>query len=394
MDCNLLLGITTIGLYVLLLAIEKQRNLYFILAGIIWGISYYAYVLSYFGSTLFLGILLCYLLRIKKISWRQVFYFGIPVLLLAWPLFIMVMINVLKLPQIKTNIFTIPLIPIDRVGEISFTNLWDNFVVTLRMILTEDGIYSNSFPQYYTMYRISIPFAILGIFKVTIETVKSVLNKKYSVDIVFALLFYCWIFVGILTGDAPTIYRVNGIFFALFYCVLYGIRYAYQILKKWVNSAPVLEGSLKEAVRNIDLLGQKFILFILFLYATCFVRFTHYYFGDYLENIEPSFMFYDTYEEITRFIETETGSPKSVYVDNPNIQYVYYFLTDRVNPFEANINENGTGSYWKYVFGLPEEIDTEAIYIVKTFNDNYINKLSDYPFEVYTSGMYSCYYMK
>lgn len=162
LDCNLLLGMSTISLYILLLAEEKKRSVFFILGGVLWGITYYTYALSYISSTLFLGVILCYWLYMKRITWKNVFCFGIPVLLIVSPLLLLVIINTFNLPQIETSLFTIPKLPMYRSGSITFTNMWVNFWTTVKVIFTKDWTPYNAFDKYFTMYRLSIVFAVIG----------------------------------------------------------------------------------------------------------------------------------------------------------------------------------------------------------------------------------------
>lgn len=86
------------------------------------------------------------------------------------------------------------------------------------------------------------------------------------------------------------------------------------------------------------------------------------------------------------------GEPKVVYT---NIPYIYYFLTEKINSFEANIQENGTDTYWKYVFELPEDWDMNEIYILRETSEKHINELEAAGVETYyESGMFRCYYLK
>ena len=69
-----------------------------------------------------------------------------------------------------------------------------------------------------------------------------------------------------------------------------------------------------------------------------------------------------------------------------------FTLSAEVNPYEAGLTETYPETYWKYVFHLPEEIDENAIYIVRETNTDYKSRLQEMSFDVYRSGMYECYY--
>lgn len=391
LDCNLLLGISTFGLWLLLIAEEKKKSLWFILAGVVWGICYYTYALGYLGNTLFLGVLLLYWLYHKRITWKWAFCFGIPILLMVWPLVLMLVINSLGLEELAIGPVTIPRLPQYRGGELSLSNMWEHFWTAWEVILTQDGLSYNALDNFYTMYRISIPFAVAGAVRMTVDMMKDIIYRWYAGYHPLVILLYAWILMGMITGGSgPNINRLNGIFFALLFCVLYGMRYLWNALKNWLYGKPPRENSLKEALLSWKNPERKIGWIILALYIGCFVSYAQYYFCKYPQDIYPQDFFADTCKEITDFIEIGTGEPKVVYMD---ASYIYYLLGAEEDPYEANLTETKPETYWKYVFHLPEEIGTDSIYIVRETNEAYKARLQEYPFEVYHSGMYDCYYM-
>lgn len=219
---------------------------------------------------------------------------------------------------------------------------------------------------------------------------KTLLKKEYSKHMVFFILFLSYLFLGMLLGDGgPNINRLNGIFFALFYCVLYGMRFSYNFIKNY-NFKIRGKDSLLRMVFDYPQIEKKVALIILFIYGCYFLTFANYYFNKYPEEMLPV-LFADTYKDITDFIETETGEPKVVYT---NTSYIFYYLSERLNPFEADLSQNGTDTYWKYVFSLPDGIDEGAIYVLKKDSETvqFIEKIEALGFEEYESGIFKCYY--
>ena len=389
LDCNLLLGISSFGIWTLLIAKDKKKMIFFILSGIVWGVCYYTYALGYLGNTLFLGIILLYWLYHRKITWRNALGFGIPILLLVWPLVLMLGINFLGTEDMVVGPFTIPHLPSFRVSKLGLANIWERFYTTWKVILTRDDLPYNALDDFYTMYRISIPFAIIGAIRITIDIIKDLLHRRYAEEHLLGFLLYAWLIVGILIGYGPNINRLNGIFLALFFCILYGMRYALNSLQNWLNKKPVEKDSLKEALLSVRHLSAKVTGMILVIYFCCFISFFHYYFFKYPLDVYPQDFFADTCKDILDFIETDTGKPKVVYMD---ASYIYYLLSAEEDPYEANLLETNPDTYWKYVFHLPEKIDENAIYIVRETNTEYLEKLQQMSFDVYQSGMYKCYY--
>jgi 4-amino-4-deoxy-L-arabinose transferase-like glycosyltransferase len=65
LDCNYLLGFTTLSCYLMLLAVEKKKNYLFMITGLSFGFTLYSYALAYILVPLFLFLSVIYL-YIKK----------------------------------------------------------------------------------------------------------------------------------------------------------------------------------------------------------------------------------------------------------------------------------------------------------------------------------------
>lgn len=92
----------------------------------------------------------------------------------------MVIINTFNLPQINTPFFTLPWMASYRSGEFVFTKMCDNFLLTVKTVIIKDWLPYNAFDKYYTMYRISILFAIVGGIVLFVNMLKKILRKEYS----------------------------------------------------------------------------------------------------------------------------------------------------------------------------------------------------------------------
>lgn len=390
LDCNLLLGISIFGVWMLLRAEEKKKTCYFVLAGIVWGICYYTYALGYIGSTLFLGSLLVYWLYHKKITWKQAFCFGIPILLMVWPLVLMLIINSLGMEKVVIGPFTVPRLPEYRGGELTLDDVWGRFRTVWKSILTRDNLSYNALDHFYTMYVISIPFAVIGAIKMIVDMIKDIIRHRYSAWHPFVLWFCSWLLVGSITGGTgPNINRLNGMFFALLFCVLYGMRYILEAFRNWLYNGTIKKGRIKKALLSINCLDKKIQGIVLLAYFCCFFFFAGYYFIKYPKDIYPQTLFADTCEDIIEFVEREREETTAVYMD---ASHIYYLLSIKADPYEVNLTETRPETYGKYTFYLPDEIDENAVYIVRETNTEYCARLQEMSFDVYHSGMYNCYY--
>ena len=86
MDCNLMLAVSVIFLYLMARAVRVQRVTAYVAAGIAGGVLLYTYVISYVVLPVFIVLLLVYLLSIRQLRFCHVLALGIPLAVLAAPL--------------------------------------------------------------------------------------------------------------------------------------------------------------------------------------------------------------------------------------------------------------------------------------------------------------------
>ena len=380
LDCNLMLGVTTIGLWLLLKAISKKKFQWYLVAGLVWGISFYTYAISYIFTSLYLLAMGIYLLWCKRSNWKQLLVFYFPVGLLGLPLLAMIFINTFELPQIVLGIVTIPRLPFYAGSEFEFKHLWSGFCNAFSCILGNDTLSYNALPGFYTFYGISIPFILYGICVLIKQGIEQIRKRQFCLDTVMLI----WIVVGMLIlsmikGNGVNINKSNAIFFAIFYCLIVGIE---------------------TIIDNVSYGGYKCSRWVLptfvVAYVICAISFVTYYFLRYPSELYPQAYFADEYRDILDYIETDTGEPKSVYVTSEVQPYIYYLVSAQISPYEYDMSrENATETYWKFLFYFPDSISPEnCIYIVRETDENYISVLEEYPFECYSSGMYRLYYIK
>ena len=151
LDCNLMLGMFTISIYLLLKAINNKKASSFLLAGCMFGLTLYSYALSYLLVPLCLFFVLVYLIYTKNITFKNFLFFTIPLILLSLPLILNVLINMGLINEIHTRFFSIPKMKTNRVSEIRLSNFWVN-LLDLKNYLIGDGIIFNAIPKYGPLY--------------------------------------------------------------------------------------------------------------------------------------------------------------------------------------------------------------------------------------------------
>ena len=106
-------------------------------------------------------------------------------------------------------------------------------------------------------------------------------------------------------------------------------------------------------------------------------------------------MFRGIYSEILQAVREETGTEKTIYIQGP---YIYYLLSEKVNPYSVRLVEDKLDSYENAVFQLPvslEEDAEESVYIVYKDYEEYIENLREnYNFNELEDEIYCCFYTK
>lgn len=387
LDCNLLVNMLTISIVFLWNALSKEKKPLFLGAGILWGLTYYTYSISYLSNT---GILFCiflYRLVISKnkkktiVNWSFLF---LPVLILALPLVLMLFVNQFDLNQFQLGMLTITKLPEYRAGEISFSNVTNNLSQIFQVIFFKDWLPYNAFDRYYTMYPISIPFIIIGLAVSLTEAIRMIKKRENSLIAIWILVFICYLCMGLLIGgDGINVNKMNGIFFSQFFLLISGLRHFIKVMAK------------KSFYCARGVFG---LLMISYLVAFC--SFSRYYFEEYGSPAHTQILFADTYDEVIKELGNRNMDCKTIYIDQ---DLIYYFWGQEIPPFDTPYKITGPNVYeyqsiatW-YYFGDKafEDVYTgKAIFICQAENAIVRDMLMERGItEQFTCGMYVCYYM-
>ena len=370
LDCNLMSSMILIATYALL---SVKKPLGYIVSGILFGITLYTYILSYIIVPIILLFIMMYLLYIKKIKIRNIIQMGIPLVLLAVPLILNLMVNNGILPEIRTDLFSMPRLFIysNRASEISLYNIPENiFVIFIRMFAADPCNY-NSFVEFGTLYYISIPFAIIGIIKILEDFKNKLKSKEINLDIVFLILFASS-FVFDIFVHGIWVNTINGIYIPLIYIVTKGI---YEVVTKHKKI-------------GILIFGAYFVSFIIFM---------SYYFG-YYGSINTDVGFNKSTIEVVKYIEeNDKFDGKKINIKTGAVQpHIYTLIGNETNPKEFMKDKVMSGtlvfSYGRYIF-YNSNINKETIYVIKNTYIDMIEKLlqEGFKFEEF-EDLYIFYY--
>jgi len=371
LESYLLFPLLLISMYLLLKAINTKKNIYYVFAGILFGITLYTYAVSYLIIPIFLIFILIYLLRIKKINFKNILFFGIPLVVIALPLVLMLAINSGILPnEITTNFLSIPKLWQFRGGEFALKNIIENLNI-FGVLLSKDFLVYNGFSKFGTLYYISIPFLIYGFIKTIISTKKAIQKKEFSIDYVMLVAFIVILFVSLLTSSI-NINKANAMFIPFIYFIAIGIT---------------------NVIKN----RKKFGYIIFILYMIHFIYFANYYFVEYPKTVRDTTYFVSV-DDLNEAIDAaKLRTDDTIYISGNNFvqPYIYALLYDELSPYDfASSYERKNDdviSYGRYKFEFNEEIDTDGVYIIFN-NDEFMESLIENGFIRILYGNYNVLY--
>ena len=223
LDCNLMLGMTTLFLYGMMKAVDSGKAGDYALAGVFAGVSLYTYAICYAIMPIFLMVIFVILLFSRKLNVLRAICFAVPLGILALPLLVTQYVNITGSESIVFGIITMPALTFYRGGEIMAPTL-SGFINALKNIFLYDSLDYNSIPAFGTMYYITIPFIAAGFIRSFIAIGKSFKEKELNFALLPLLWFLSELLIGsMLGGDGPNVNKMNGIFFTLAFFAAFGM---------------------------------------------------------------------------------------------------------------------------------------------------------------------------
>ncbi len=358
LDCNLMLGMFTVCIYSLLKAIEKEDKLSYFVAGLLFGLTLYTYALSYIIIPVCLLFVLLYLIYTKKVKISYAMWFIVPLLILAMPLIVNVLVQLEIIQQVKTSYFSLLKMKSQRASELSFSlaSIIDN-IKSVPNLLKNDSVYYNAFPKFGTLYLFSKPLVLLGLL-VTIKRAFVDIKKREFNKNMYILLLFLGNFISMLFIFHGYFYinHLNSIYIFLVFFLACGMKKVCEYLKKY-----------------------WFLIIIIYLLA--FVYFCYFYFGEYsrIHNL-PSFD-----EGYSLAIKDAYSHSKQVYASEIPAGTLWAANSLQLSPYKYKENAD----FYSFKFHIPKKLDDRYSYVVK-MDDYSKQKFKNYQckkFEKY----YSCY---
>ncbi len=379
LDCNLMLSIVTVALYFLTKAVNSEKNAYYILSGLFFGITLYTYILSYLMLPLFILLLFIYLMLIKKFSIKNFFALCLPFGILGLPLFLEQLVNMDILPEF--SLFCSDFMKLDfyRSSELSFSGFFSNLPNILYLLFGGDPLAFNSFKEFGPILWCSVPLILLGGADGIRKAAASFGSKTPDLSFIFVLYVFSVYFVSLLLPSFNT-YNSNGIYAG------FAVLFAGGIM--FVAKAP-----------SPLLLRQISVSVILFLTGMAFLLYGEFYFrrqisvygqlpvfistepGDMLKYVEETYV-----REGNTKIYTEINYHERDYSD---LCIAHFTETDPSvwREYEKNRESSDPAFMGNIAFSFPAEFDEneDAVYVLGTDWNHIVSYLTSIGYKTDTS---------
>ena len=353
LDAYLLFPMMIFSVTVFYYAVRSEKARWFFLSGIVFGLTLYSYSVSFMLVPALLGISLIYLLIIRKVTWKNIIALGIPLFLLAVPLMLMLAINNGLIGEIRTRFFSIPQLISYGVTEVGFINMINCLKFgpnnVFYNLFINDNLLYNVVPAFGTIYYVSIPLFLYGLFLSVKRCIRAVKEKDISFDLIMLSLFFAVLLVSMII-DKTNVNRSSGIYISIIYFLTLGCL---EILKK----------SRKAAVAAAV------------VYLVSFAFFLNYYFTDFSRDLDSDILFASVsdLDDALDFVETVYQGDETVYVLGRSRPYIYTLLSRQVDPYTFNekmilSNDGYVKIFDKYRFRL-DAVLPDCIYVLTDLND-------------------------
>ncbi len=340
LESYLMSSLLTISTFIFMKALNSDKLFWYILSGVFWGLTLYTYAIAYIAIPAIIGMVLLFMILLKKIKIKNILAMAIPLGILAIPLILMLVINSGILEKATIPIFSIPKLWFYRGGEISFKNILPNINHIFEILFTKDFLNYNAIEGFGTLYKLSIPLVIFGLVEVIQNVIKDFNKKELSLDFIMLVTFIIMFLLGLCIAEL-NINKINAIYIPMIYFAGRFVAYSSDKMK-YVGIVIVLAYCLEAG-------------FFLHNYFTEFAKSDLMYFEE--EIIEAS-------------RKAESLQKNKIYVENClNQTYIYTLIATPISPYEFQENlqiENEiVTQYGKYTFQIPEPIDEDAVYMIK-----------------------------
>jgi len=375
-ESNLAPAFLLFGLFFLVKGLKK--NQYWPLAALMYGLSLYAYAITWIVVPLTLVAVFSFMLFSRYGFSLKYFVISVLILfLLALPHILFLLINMNVIPEIRTSLFSIPKLVAMRGSEVSLKNNFsiDSFVRIIRIVFGHgDDLLWNTFDGHNLYYTVSVPFLFVGFVEIIKLACKQVKARTMNGESVIWIGILCSCFVTLLITEI-NVNKANHLHMYMIVLIALGMRSVMNLCGKRKNVIMVV---------------------ITLIYTISVWNFSTSYFKTY--NTDISVHFRDGLKESIDFVNEKgyerVNVDSSVYYP----QVLYYDKTATPDYIESRNYTNypdaflQVGCFTKYTFGIDyESVGDYDAYIVPVWKTS---RFQEEKYSCETFGICSVFYLE
>jgi 4-amino-4-deoxy-L-arabinose transferase-like glycosyltransferase len=296
LDCNLFPHFVMFGILFLYFGLRKEIFLY--VSMLFFALSMYCYGIAFVSVPLILAIICVYLLCKRLINFKKAATCLGVYLFFSWPIYMVMVINALKLPTIQTAFFTIPFFPESlRMNDLVFYSsepvkqLLSNAASLFNQVfLQKTDLPWNTVSNFGPLFYFTAPLFIVGLISFIRRGGKDA-NEKAAGFFTLAWLFSS-VFAGLIVKNV-NVNRINIIFYPIIIISAYGLAY------------------IVKSFKNLRIVTLSLALPIL---ASC-ILFSSFYFNNYTRTL--SFYYFGGLGSSIRY--AEAGGFDTIYITQNSV---------------------------------------------------------------------------
>ena len=353
LDCNLMLGMSTVFLYVMVCIFEEGRTRDYVCAGVAGGLVLYAYALSYAIMPVFLVLFYVALIRTKRFAWRKMFAMAVPMGLLALPLMVTQIINLFDLNEVVVCGVTLTKLTGYRLNNMTPFDRYKIYDIS-RCLFVGDGLPFNAIPGIPLLYHVSIVLGTVAVIWSLILCVRNFVKNRMTASDIMILWFASCITLFLRLN--ANVYRMNEIYFSYILMIVLLIRR--------------LSGLKQKVWRYVP-----YVCVVIYLVSFGIFAKT-YYGGEYTRRFYDMPYFDIIPTEGIRFLEDHPEyRHRRAYMAEWRLNYALATLT---SPYEMGWKDDGNNEEFStyYEVGTLPEIELDCDYIVRDIYTEYMEELS------------------
>lgn len=386
-ETNLAASVLIFAFYFYVKGLENDR--YLLYSAICYGLSLYACATLWIFLPFLLLFEVLYLIY-QKILHKNKYTIGSAVILgISYlPVLLFVMVNHGLMKEIKLPFLTIPKLVYYRGSEISFSeipkhlkNLWNIFRTQY------DGFPWNTTETYGLIYKISLPFTLVGLIYMLIMAIRKLRKKQVSIEFLWLLQFFMGMMVGILIQ--VNVNRINMLFLPMICMTAYGLY--------------VIFAGISQLERFKDW-NYYLLLVPVLAYTAFFSHFESYYFTGYRDMMHGYFSY--GLDEVMNYAMETLEEDANVYV-TPNASYarILFYGKENLKEYLTTVDYTNypapfldVSGFGRFLFSVDqeEEPDGFSAYIVdSSYNDSIlVRSMNRNGYTSFSAGNYTVWYLE